>query len=135
MKRFKSSMVVVLVATLILGVSVWSFADKTENTGEEQAESNAIKVIVTGQNYCVACTLKKEGAKGECRARNCSHALEVTSAKTVDGKNLEDMKGWTLHYLDTKVAKEYIKDHHYEKVTITGTVYLKQRVLEVSPQA
>jgi hypothetical protein len=93
---------------------------------------NARVLTVTGKNYCVACTLKSQGAKGSCSTKGCQHALRVKEAKDADGTVLEDMEGWTLHYLANDAAADYLKGHHYEEVTVTGTVFQRERVIDLS---
>jgi hypothetical protein len=56
--------------------------------------------------------------------------LKVANA-TAAGKNLPEMKGWILHYLDTDNAQAVIKDHHGETLTLKGKVYIEERVFEV----
>lgn len=101
-------------------VAGWAFAHES------------IEAIVAGENICVGCTLKKEqGAGAQCGIYGHKHALLVTDA-TVGGKNIPDMKGWVLHYLETQKSENLIKQHHGENLTITGKVYPDEHVLEVT---
>lgn len=91
-----------------------------------------IEAVVTGENICLGCALKKEkGAGAQCSIYGHKHALRVTSA-TVGGKDMPDMKGWVLHYLETQKSEDLIKQHHGESLTIIGKVYPNERVLEVT---
>jgi hypothetical protein len=98
------------------------------------AKAEAGEAVVTGKNFCLGCSLKKEwGAAAQCSKYGHRHALKVTTA-TADGKEVPDMKGWVLHYLDTDNAQPYIKEHHEETLTLQGKVYSGARVLEVGQQ-
>ncbi len=96
-----------------------------------------VEATVEGTNLCVACTLKKKGAKGDCLSVGHFHALWVTKATDKEGKEIPATKGWVLHYL-----KNTDKQHHHKgpalmrtqrgkKLVIKGKVYSRYRVLEV----
>ncbi len=129
----------------LLGISLVAYAlaqehpehpKKAAQPAQKSAPAGAVQAVVTGQNFCLGCTLKKEaGAAAQCSKYGHRHALKVTSA-TVAGKEVPEMKGWVLHYLDTDDAQAYIKEHHDETVTLKGKVYSEARVLEVEkPEA
>lgn len=113
----------------ILGVLALAAATTVYATG---ANENAVTLTVTGQNYCVACTLRKQGASGTCSSKGCQHALKVEVVKDADGNAVDGMKDWTLHYLNNDAAANYLKGHHYETVTVTGTVFLQERVIDLT---
>ena len=116
MKTLKSlTLLIALTALLAVGV----------------ANANPPEAVITGENICLGCTLKTEqGAGAQCSIFGHRHSLRVTSAK-VGGKDMPEMNGWVLHYLETKESKELIRDHHNETVTVVGVVYADERVLEV----
>ena len=92
----------------------------------------AIKVNLTGQNFCLGCALKKKfGAGAQCSLFGHKHSLRVTKA-IANGKELPSMQGWVLHYLETQKSKDLIHKHHGENLSITGTIYPTERVLEVT---
>lgn len=95
------------------------------------AQDGSSETVVTGQNICLGCSLKKEqGAGAQCSIYGHKHSLRVTSA-IVSGKEAPKMKGWVLHYLETKKSEDAIKKHHGQSLTIVGRVYADERVLEV----
>ncbi len=92
----------------------------------------AIKANLTGQNFCLGCALKKKfGAGAQCSTFGHKHSLRVTKA-TANGKELPGMQGWVLHYLQTQKSQDLIHKHHGENLSITGTIYPAERVLEVT---
>ena len=98
-----------------------------------EAASGAIKATVEGRNFCVGCALKsKQGAGAQCNALGHKHAFKVTRVVGADGKEMADMGGWVLHYLDTDKSQELLTKHHGEKLTIVGIIYPQERVLEVT---
>lgn len=95
------------------------------------ASAKVVEATVTGENICLGCTLKKEeGAAAQCAKYGHRHALRVTGA-TAAGKDLPEMKGWILHYLETDKAQPFVKEHHAETLALKGKVYPAARVLEV----
>jgi hypothetical protein len=98
---------------------------------QESATAGVIEATVTGENFCLGCTLKAElGAAAQCSKYGHRHALKVTSA-TAAGKEVPELTGWVLHYLDTDNGQPYIKEHHEKTLTLKGKVYSAVRVLEV----
>jgi len=117
-----------LVVIVVMG---WLVAGCTEESSTE-IESDVVKATVEGTNFCLGCALKKQkGAAAQCSIFGHKHTLEVTKAVGEDGKELTGMRGWVLHYLETEKSQEPIKQHHGEKLTITGKVYPRERTLEV----
>lgn len=107
---------------------------KPAQPAEKLAQAVVVQAVITGQNLCLGCSLKKEaGAAAQCSKYGHRHALKVTTA-TVAGKAVPKMKGWVLHYLDTDSGQPYIKEHHDETVTLKGKVYGEARVIEVDKQ-
>lgn len=104
-------------------------------TTSKVAQADAVEATLMGENFCVGCSLKQaSGAGAQCETYGHRHALKVSTA-TVAGKDVAEMKGWILHYLDTDNAQSFIKEHHGETVTIKGKIYADARVFEVSEQA
>jgi hypothetical protein len=118
----------IAVASLVIMVGA-TFAED-----EKPMKPNAMKVTVKGQNYCLACSLKNQGAMGTCKAEGCRHALKVTEAMDADGNPIPEMKGWTLHYLHNEHGKKLGESHTYhgKDLCIEGTVYRAERVVEVA---
>jgi thiol-disulfide isomerase/thioredoxin len=95
------------------------------------ATARVIEATVTGRNFCLGCTLKKEcGAAAQCSLYGHTHSLRVTQA-VADGKELPEMKGWVLHYLATDKSQDLLHKIHDGTWTVTGKVYPHERVLEV----
>jgi hypothetical protein len=106
----------------------------TPTASGKAVQANAVEATLVGENFCLGCSLKKaSGAAAQCETYGHRHALKVAVA-TVAGKDVADMKGWVLHYLDTDDAQSYIKEHHGETVTLKGKIYADARVIEVSKQ-
>lgn len=116
-----------LVAVLVLGCAGLALGQKEA----DPATASSIEVTVTGQNICLGCSLKTEkGAGAQCSVYGHKHALRVDSASAGE-RDLPAMAGWVLHYLETAKSEELINGHHDEGLTIVGTVYPNERVLEV----
>jgi thioredoxin-related protein len=107
---------------------------KDAHVNEHQGEAalgKAVEATVTGSNFCLGCSLKKElGAGAQCSIYGHTHALRVTKA-LAGGKELSEMKGWVLHYLATDKSQDLINKHDGENLIVTGKVYPNERVLEV----
>jgi hypothetical protein len=58
----------------------------------------------------------------------------VSEAKDADGNVIADMAGWTLYYLFSDTSQPLSSDEQYfgKTVTISGTVYRKERAVEVT---
>ena len=103
-----------------------------EGKAQMEAPAGVVKATVEGTNTCVGCALKsKLGAGAQCSTLGHRHAFRVSRVVDADGKELTEMKGWVLHYLDTDKSEELLTKHHGEKLTITGAIYPQARVLEV----
>ncbi len=104
----------------------------TSEPEEAVTLAKTIGATVTGQNFCLGCALKKEfGAGAQCSIFGHKHSLRVIKA-TANGKELPDMQGWVLHYLQTQKSQDLIHKHHGENLSVTGTIYPAERVLEVT---
>lgn len=122
-----------LAALLVIAGAGYALAqDHPEHPKKQPAAAKVVEATVVGENFCLGCSLKKEkGAAAQCSIYGHRHALKVTTA-TAAGKNLPEMKGWVLHYLDTDNAQSFIKQHGGETLTLKGKVYIDERVLEVN---
>jgi YHS domain-containing protein len=122
----KSLLALVVVIALMLPIA--AAQDKTE----QPKAKGVYEATVEGTNFCIGCTLKKrEGAIAQCKIFGHRHALRVAKAVDKNGKELPEVKGWVLHYLDTEKSQDVLKAHHGEKLTIKGKIYPQERVLEV----
>ncbi|MBN2312103.1 MAG: hypothetical protein JXR94_24205 [Candidatus Hydrogenedentes bacterium] len=102
--------------------------------GAAEAEAPAgVKVTITGTNYCPETTLGKAGKAPKLGLDACRHALKVSEAVGADGKAIDAMKGWTLHYLYSEASAPLSSDKAYfgKPVVVTGTAYKSERVIEV----
>ena len=127
-----------ILLTGLLGIAIAGYALAQEHpehpkkqSKKPSADPEVIVATVVGENFCLGCSLKKEkGAASQCSKYGHRHALRVADATAV-GKEVPELKGWVLHYLDIDNAQPLIKDHHGEMLTLTGKVYTEERVLEV----
>ncbi|GAB4297013.1 MAG: hypothetical protein Kow0090_12210 [Myxococcota bacterium] len=108
---------------------------KSEKGSAGEAEASPIKATVEGENFCIGCALKmKSGAKAQCSLFGHRHALKVTKATDEKGKELKNLKGVTLHYLDNEKSQDLIKKQHGKTVKVKGVVYPDENVLEVESE-
>lgn len=99
---------------------------------EKVALAKPFEATVTGSNFCLGCALKKQFEAGsQCSIYGHKHSLRVTKA-VADGKDVPQMNGWVLHYLETDKSQDLINKRHGENLTVTGKVYPNERVLEVA---
>lgn len=126
--------IVTLAAIAIFGVA--AFAQEHPEHPKKDATAGAAKAgvvqaTVTGENICLACTLKSEkGAAAQCSKYGHQHVLRVASV-TPETPGVPSMTGWILSYLPTDKAQPFIKEHHNETVAFQGKVYVDERVLEI----
>ncbi len=131
MKRKKKIWEKLLLALVVVIASMLPIA-AAQNKTEQPKAKGVYEAAVEGTNFCIGCTLKKrEGAIAQCKIFGHRHALRVAKAVDKNGKELPEVKGWVLHYLDTEKSQDVLKAHHGEKLTIKGKIYLQERVLEV----
>lgn len=109
------------------------FASPVVTQSESKSkESKAPTVTVIGQNICLGCSLKKErGAQAQCSVYGHRHVIRVEKVVTESGKELSELKGIALHYLDTDKSKDLVGGHHGERMKVTGRYYGPERVIEV----
>ena len=97
------------------------------------AAPGVIHASVVGRNFCLGCSLKKQkGAAAQCSVFGHKHSLRIATATGKDGKELADLKGWVLHYLENEKSVDLIKKHHGATVNLRGIIYPSERVFEVS---
>ncbi len=110
------------------------YADEgTAKKEEKPVPAGVIHADVEGKNFCLGCALKKKkGAAAQCSLFGHKHSLRVSRATGEDGKELADLKGWVLHYLENEKSKALIREHHGENVKLSGIIYSHERVFEVS---
>ena len=120
--------------TFIFGVDVSSASEGDAKTDKKTvAAPDVIHASVLGRNFCLGCSLKKrKGAAAQCSVFGHKHSLRITSAKGKDGKELADLAGWVLHYLENEKSVDLIKKHHGATVNLLGIIYPTERVFEVS---
>lgn len=92
-----------------------------------------VGVILTGENYCLLCTLAKSEVGNANAAYAHLNALKVTAAKDVDGNELAELVGKTVHYLPSKSCEELLVGEKYEGKTITviGKLFKNENALLV----
>jgi hypothetical protein len=124
----------ILISSLLLLLALAGYAsaqEHPEHPKKAPAPSGAVEATLVGENFCLGCALKEEkGASAQCSVYGHRHALRVGTA-TSGGKEIPEMQGWVLHYLDNDNGQPLIKEHHGETVTLEGKVYGDERVLEV----
>ena len=131
----KKVVVLGLVLAVALLTGYGSMVRAAEGSGTEQeAPKNAVKVTVTGMNYCVEAALKKAGETPKLGIDANRHALKVKEAIGEDGEAIARMKGRTLHYLYSETSAALSSDEAYfgKPLEITGTLYRNESVIEVT---
>jgi hypothetical protein len=101
---------------------------------DKPAADNAVKVVVTGMNYCVPCVLKEQGAAADCGDTCPQFALKVTDIRDGAGNYVRGFVNKTVYYLGNPKSAELtgnqaLKD---KAVTIEGTLFKDERVLDVA---
>jgi len=99
------------------------------------ADDNKVAATVTGQNYCLHCSLvMADKPEAECGPDTCSYALKVKVAKDADGKAIEALAGATLHYISGDAVKTLKTDagHFGKQVEVKGTVFVAERAINVA---
>ena len=126
------SLTIAVAVTCFTTVS-YADEDSPKTDGRAGVAPGVIHASVEGNNFCLGCALKKrEGAAAMCSVYGHRHSLRVARAIGKDGKELADLKGWVLHYLENEKSQELIKKHHGENVKLSGKIYPLERVFEVS---
>ncbi len=124
-----------IVAVAVACVTIVAYADDESPSPDRTATAppGVIHASVEGSNFCLGCALKKrKGAAAQCSVFGHRHSLRVVRATTKDGKELADLKGWVLHYLENEKSQALINEHHGENVKLSGIIYPLERVFEVS---
>ncbi len=127
MEKIQSLMVVTVTTVLLCGLGYVSFADHHEAQGIK-----TVDVQVEGNNYCVACALGSAGANSSCSTVGHKHALKVAKAQDNTGSEISDLKGKTIHYIYNTKGKEYVDGHHGEQLTVTGKLFIDERVIDIA---
>jgi len=124
----------------MLGLLIGSVAlaqdhpEHPKSSAKTGALADVVEATVTGENTCLGCMLEEErGAGAQCKTYGHRHGLKVTAA-TTEGKDVPELVGWFLHYLETDQAQAFIKEHHAETLVLRGKIYTDARVLEVDAQ-
>lgn len=122
-------------AVLTLGAVLGGAIEARGQERDAVTKKGGAPVVVSGENVCVGCTLKKEqGAAAQCSVYGHTHALRVERA-AVDGKAAPELKNRILHYLPNSNSEDLIKLFHGEKLTLTGRLYQEAQVLEVDARS
>ena len=98
------------------------------------AADNAVKVVVTGTNYCVQCALKEQGAQASCDVTGHQHALKVTDIRDADGNYVRGFVNKTIYDINNAKGKELADnaDLAGKPVTIEGTLYKDERIVDIA---
>lgn len=138
MSSFKQLLILLVVTTSILGITGLAFAQDNFSTQNQlpkaqpaAAAKNVVEATVTGQNVSLTDELMKMGADAQCAHFGPMYVLRVSKV-IVDGKVQDDMQGWVLHYLPTKNSLDMLNRDGSATVTVTGKIYVDERMLEVS---
>ncbi len=136
--RFNSSNFRWLTVSILI-LPILAFLILTECVNAQHGhESNGeagkwMSVSVVGTNYCVGCAHKKEfGAASQCKTYGCDFAFKVEKLVEPCGMELAEWSGKTLYYLENDNSSKLSTDHHGEKLTISGKLYLESSLLEVA---
>lgn len=128
----KRSSLLATVAAVVCFTLVVYADEGTGKKAEKPVPAGVIHASVEGKNICLGCALKKKkGAAAQCDLFGHRHALRVSGATGEDGKELANLKGWVLHYLENEKSQKLFKEHHGEDVKLSGIIYPQERVFEV----
>lgn len=132
MRARKTLLVICVAIALAVSMAFIQGCDGKALEGPTEKLAAVIEATLTGRNFCLGCALQKEkGAGAQCRLFGHKHAFKAARAVGEDGKELADLGGSVLHYLETEKSQELITSHHGETLSIRGKVYPLERVLEV----
>ncbi|MBI3184161.1 MAG: hypothetical protein HYZ28_18670 [Myxococcales bacterium] len=124
-------------------VNAWSIAmvlslplvaGASDSSGKTAPAPASEQVTVVGTNYCLGCALKKQhGAAAQCSKYGHRHVLKVERALDAGGKELAELSGKTLGYLENEKAEKLFKGDafHAARVEVKGRHYPKESVIEV----
>lgn len=98
------------------------------------ASDNAVKVVVTGANYCVQCALKAQGAQVACDVNGHQHALKVADIRDAAGNYVRGFVNKTVYYVNNAKGKELCGDANLlgKPVTIEGTLFKDERIIDIA---
>ena len=101
---------------------------------QDAASDNAVKVAVTGTNYCVPCALKEQGAQASCSVNGHQLALKVTDIYDEDGNYIRGFVNKTFYYIDNAKGKELADNADLlgKAVTIEGTLFKDERIVDIA---
>lgn len=129
----KGTLKAVMVSAAVLFPVVASATDKA-NKPPPPSASAGTQVTIVGENYCLGCALKKEhGAAAQCSKYGHRHSLRVERAVDAGGKEMADLKGRTLSYLDNDKSEKLFKgeEFHKQRVEVKGRLFPQESVIDV----
>ena len=124
----KKALIVTLpLAALALALAV------TSGIAAEDGADEPVKVIITGENYCLLCALAPDEAKGANATYAKMNALKVTQAEDEFNMMMTELEGMTLHYLPNKIGQALMvnPDLTGKTVKITGHYFQKAATIQV----
>ncbi len=124
----KYVMVAVIAAMAVVGAGL--------GAGIALAQDEAPKpvgVTLTGENYCLLCTLAKSEVANASAAYAHLNALKVTEAKDVEGNELSELVGKTVHYLPSKSCEDLMVGEKYagKTVKVIGKLFKNENAVLV----
>ena len=95
------------------------------------AAPESIGVEVDGVNYCVLTTLAADEAADAPAELAKINALKITAVKDIDGKDMPELVGKTLHYVPTASAKELIVGNANATVHVMSRLFKDAACIKV----
>ncbi len=131
MKKYALIGLLALTMVLTYGASVGFAQDEAAEGGVKAEEP--VAVTLTGVNYALLETLAKEEMATANTAYVSMNGLQVTEAKDIDGNELPDLAGQTLHYLPNKAGEPLFMGEQYKgsETKVIGKWYKKANALLV----
>ena len=129
----KTALVALLAIAMLLSYSLPTVTAQEPAAAAEEAAPAAVGVTIVGLNYCLLQALAKDEMAGANAAYAMLNGVKVTEAKDIDGKELPELVGKTLHYLPNKAGEPLLvgEQNQNKKVTIIGKLFKNESILLV----
>ena len=122
----KYGLVALLAVAMLVGYGV-------STVRAQDAPPESVGVIITGVNYGLLATLSKEDLAGANAGFAQLNGLKVTEAKDVEGNEIADLVGKTLHYLPVKAAEPIMvgEQSQGKEIKIIGRLFKNESAILV----
>lgn len=130
----KYALIGLLAVTMLLtyGASVGFAQDEGAEAPAAKAEEPKA-VTLTGINYCLLETLAKEEMAEANSTYSMMNGLQVTTATDIDGNEIPELVGQTIHYLPNKAGEPLLAGEQYQgsEAKVIGKWYKKANAILV----